>query len=263
MQLQGAVIMIGSLFWEDENNCIDQKSSRDLAEQRRNWRANRLNMASAKLIDLPIRYGRKSETRYCTYTMAFANSAENKGKGYVVPYREKISVEENFNQLYYQAIELAYIEGISKSVENTLVKKWGSVALKLNPKFLNESQEVANSLLNYWRQYYSELKIELYRIDENENYSITEDGLLNFEFEESLEDIDYFLATPVSPNVKKYPDGKEIANAMNTTREEYYDYFVENYNKGIITDDDEIIRNNLPEKVKARLQSSPDLHPQN
>jgi hypothetical protein len=254
MQLQGAVIIIGSLFWEDDTNCIDLKEPTELAKSRKVWRDLKLNMDLGKLVSLPIKYGRKSTSRFCTYTMAFANSAEKKGKGYVVPYKEKINIEENFNQLYCQAIELARIEGISKSGENTLVKKWGSVGLKLNPKFLNENQEVANNLLNYWKQYYSKLEIELYRINDNEECSITKDGLLNFEFEESLEDIEYFLATPVSPNVKKYPDGQEIANAMNSTREEYYGYFVGNYNNRIVTENDEKIINDLPEKIKASLR---------
>ncbi len=255
MQLQGAVIIIGSLFWEDETNCIDLKESKELAKSRKIWRELKLNMDSAKLVSLPIKYGRKSTSRFCTYTMAFTNSAEKKGTAYIVPYREKINVEENFNQLYCQAIELARTEGISKAGENTLVKKWGSIGLKLNPKFIDENQKVANNLLNYWKQYYSKIDSELYRIDENEKSSITKDGVLNIDFEESLEDIDYFLATPVSPNVKKYPDGLEIANAMNSTREEYYNYFVENYNNKITTEDDRDIIDNLPENIKTRLQS--------
>ncbi|UBZ13324.1 hypothetical protein LDL77_15745 [Flagellimonas marinaquae] len=253
MQIQGAIIIIGSLFWENKNNCIQLKSSKELAEKRKVWRESKLNMASAKLIDLPITYGRKSTSRYCTYTMAFSNSIDKKGKGYAIPYKEKINIEENFNQLYCQALELAEVEGISKSGENTLVKKWGSVGLKLNSKFIKNNKEITDRLFTFWEKYFSKLDIDLYRIDENENHSITTQGLLNFDIEGPLDEIDYFLATPVSPNVKKYPDGAEIAKAMNESREDYFTYFVENYKNGITTKyDDEIIKN-LPDRIKSIL----------
>lgn len=88
------------------------------------------------------------------------------------------------------------------------------------------------------------MNIELYRIDENENLSITKERLLNFDIEEPLDEIDYFLATPVSPNVKKYPYGVEIARAMNESREGNFSYFIENFKNGIVTKyDDEILKN--------------------
>lgn len=254
MQIQGAIIMIGSLFWENKNNCIQLKSSKKLAEKRKVWRESKLNMKFAKLIDLPITYGRKSTSRYCTYTMVFANSVDKKGKGYVIPYKDKINIEENYNQLYCQALKLAEVEGISKSGEGTLVKKWGSVGLKLNSQFIKKHKKIAEELIIFWKTHFSELDIELYRIDENENSSITKEGLLNFNVEEPLDGIDYFLATPVSPNVKKYPNGAEIAQAMNESREEYFSYFIENRRKGIVTKYDEEIIKNLTEKIKASNQ---------
>ena len=246
--------MIGSLYWENESNCIQRKSSKELAEMRRKWRENKLEMQESKLISLPIRYGRKSKSRDCTYTMAFSNSVEKNGQAYYVPYKGEINVGENFNQLYCQAIELAEVEGISKSGENTLVKKWGSIGLKLNTEFKKKNEQLAKDLLEYWQRYFGKLSHDLYRINADENHSITQNGLLNFELEENIEGIDYFLATPVSPNIKNYPDGEEIATAMNETREEYYSYFVENYNNQIRTKDDNEIIKYLPKKIKASLQ---------
>lgn len=210
-------------------------------------------MESAKLINLPITYGRKSISRFCTYTMTFSNSVSERGKGYVIPYKEKINIKENFNQLYCQALELAQAEGISKTGENTLVKKWGSVGLKLNTKFIEKNKEAAEKIVEFWKNHFTKLNIELYRIDENEKHSITKTGLLNFDIYESLDDIDYFIATPVSPNIKKYPNGIEIAKAMNESREEYFTYFVENYKNGINTKYDKEILDNLPTKIKAKL----------
>ncbi len=254
MQIQGSVIMIGSLFWENQENCIQLKSSKELAEKRRVWRETKLNLKERRLIDLPIRYGRKSESRFCTYTMAFSNSVERPGKGYAIPYKDKINIKENFNQLYCQALDLAQVEGISKSGENTLMKKWGSVGILLNQYFVDKNKETATNLIKFWKQHFLKLRIDLYRIDETENHSITQEGLLNFAINKPINEIDYYLATPVSPNVKKYPNGSEIAKAMNDTREEYYTYFVENYNNGITTINDEEIINDLPENRKASLQ---------
>lgn len=254
MQIQGAVILIGSLFWEDENNCIQLKTPKGLAERRRKWRDAKLNMSSRELIDLPITYVRKSTSRYCTYTMGFANSVDKKGKGYIVPFSDKINIKENYNQLYCQALELAEVEGISKPNENTLVKKWGSIGLKLNPAFIQKNKIIAENILKFWKHYFSKLNIELYRIDEIEGYSITKEGLLNFDIVDSLDNIDYYFATPVSPNVKVYPNGVNIAQAMNESREEYYTYFVENYKNGIITNYDKEIIENLPKNIKASLQ---------
>ncbi len=255
MKLQGAVILTGSLYWEDPDNCIQLKDPKILASKRKNWRAEKLDMNNRNLISLPIRYGRKSTSRYCTYTMTFSNSVEKNGHGYVVPYFEKINVKDNFNQLYCQAIELAKVEGICKSGENTLVKKWGSVGLMLSKRFIENLQDRPSDLLEFWKSHYSQLEVDKYRINESEEVSIDKDGILNFNIISKNDDIDYFLATPISPNVKSYPDGAHIAKAMNETRENYYRYFVENYNNGIKTKDDFEIIKYLPEKIKASLQS--------
>ncbi len=253
-KIQGAVLMIGSLFWEDSTNCIPLRESRNLANKRSQWREDQLEMSKSNLITLHIRYGRKSSSRHCTYTMACSNLVEEKGKGYCVPYKHRIDVTENFNQIYCQALELAKVEGISKNEQNKLVKKWGSVGLKLSPKFKMDNPNQSKQIEEYWSQYYELINNDLYRIGENEESSISKEGILNFEIEEEeIQGLDYFLATPVSPNVKSYPDAEEIANAMNSTREQYFTYFLENYQCGIRTKDDAEIVKLLPKKLRDSL----------
>ena len=259
MRLHGAVIMIGSLFWETKENSIQLKLSKDLAEKRNRWREEVLNMDESKLITLPIRYGRKSSSRYCTYTMVFSNSVEQSGQAYCVPYKNPINVEDNFNQIYCQALELAKVEGISKPDENKLVKKWGSIGLKLNPKFKEKNNDLATRLIEYWGSYFKKLNRDLYSLNEVEKHSITAGGLLNFDIDQEMDGIDYFLATPVSPNINAYPNAEEIAKAMNDTREQYYSYFIENFNNNIRTKDDEEIIEFLPKKIKALLKRSTDV----
>jgi hypothetical protein len=253
MKLKGAVIMIGSLYWEDDTNCINLSDQKKLALSRKNWRNEKLLMDQSEIINLPIRYGRISSTRYCTYTMLFSNLVSNPGQGYCVPYKNEIDVTDNFNQIYFQALELANVEGISKSGENKLFKKWGCVGLKLNPKLQIENPKVAEKLTAFWSSYFRIFDQNLFRINEYEESSVTSNGLLNFDIEDKLTDIDYFLATPVSPNIKHYPHGKEIAESMLKTREEYFTYFVENYNNKIRTFDDKDIIEFLPPNISNLL----------
>jgi hypothetical protein len=252
MKLKGAVIMIGSLLWEDETNCI--KSEKDLAKERKIWRDTKLLMGEKVQIELPIRYGRVSSSRYCTYTMAFSNSVSEKGKAYCVPYKDEIDISnDNFNQLYCQALELAQVEGISKDGANNLFKNWGAVALKFNPRFEREQSGEAKKMADFWQRFFVKLPHDLYRIDNTEEHSITKDGILNFDIGE-MTDIAYVLATPVSPNVKVYPSGEDVARTMMNSREQYFTYFKENYKNNIRTKDDEEILNCLPEKIRRELE---------
>ena len=64
MPLNVGVLIIGSLFWDSEQN-------------RPAWRDARLDMATAQTVTAPIRYGRRSgRNRGYTYTMVFSRLAE-------------------------------------------------------------------------------------------------------------------------------------------------------------------------------------------
>jgi len=69
MKLKGGVIIVGSLIWEDHLKAEDRDNIR------RNWRrVNLIDNSSPSKV--PIRYGRKSQSRDDTYTMIFSKSCE-------------------------------------------------------------------------------------------------------------------------------------------------------------------------------------------
>ncbi len=68
MSLRGGVIIIGSLLW-------DNKISRQ------EWRKNDLYNRNRFKVNVPIRYGRCSDTRNNTYTMIFSNIEVKQGDG--------------------------------------------------------------------------------------------------------------------------------------------------------------------------------------
>jgi hypothetical protein len=82
--IKGGVIIQGSLFWEDENNCIQDEEGKQKVQregkERREWRENHLNIKDAFLIPFPIRYGRCSSSRLCTYTMVIQKIVLKKKK---------------------------------------------------------------------------------------------------------------------------------------------------------------------------------------
>ena len=62
MALKFGVLIIGSLRWDNDN--------------RKNWREERLDIDQAVTVGAPIRYGRRSSKRGCTFTMVFSNSCQ-------------------------------------------------------------------------------------------------------------------------------------------------------------------------------------------
>ena len=145
IKIKGGVIIIGSLRWENKDNAIQEAESKILAEKRKNWRERYLDLKEEKIIKLPIRYGRCSSSRKCTYTMVFSNLALNKeSSGLVIPYNNDIYFS-NYLNFERQAQILADIEGISKG-DTRLRKSWGCIGL-----FINTKSEFAETLKNHWQ----------------------------------------------------------------------------------------------------------------
>jgi hypothetical protein len=75
--LSGGVLIIGSLIWDREN------------ENRIRWRNDFLDQAGQIKVPAPIRYGRVSSGRCCTFSMVFSdecNRPELKGTAILVPF---------------------------------------------------------------------------------------------------------------------------------------------------------------------------------
>ena len=60
------VLIIGSLYWDEK-------------EHRETWRRDRLvDLGDATRVHVPIRYGRLSRKRGCTYTMVFSRQLDDR-----------------------------------------------------------------------------------------------------------------------------------------------------------------------------------------
>jgi len=210
--MNGGVLIIGSLLW-------------DQSDQRVQWRQT-LDLASKSKIPVPIRYGRISSSRKNTYTMVYSNSVPEHGKAYIVPFADSITC---FEDLKDQAIALSYAEGISSErYPNRLAATWGAIGIKFH---VDHSD---NSIAGEWRDELRNMASfdpTKYAVGE-ESPAITEDGILNFDFQ--LPDgIDYVLGTPVVPNIESYPSPEQIVQAIADSCPPYEEYIRENIRHGI------------------------------
>lgn len=228
--MKGAVLIIGSLLWEDETNALDNEQGK----LRSDWR-NALDMRSKLNVDVPIRYGRKSSTRRCTYTMIFSNSAEF-GKGVIIPFKRKTT---GFDTLKEQAINLSYAEGISSiKYPDRLISSWGVVGIIFNKSKEDKLKDIINRWHFEFRDFKNSNKFRL----KDEKPSVLDNGELNFKVQ-IPENIDYVFATPVIPNVNEYPNKKKIIEAIMESKPRYDTYLIKNFENGIrVKGDKEIIR---------------------
>lgn len=228
--MKGAVLIIGSLLWENEENALNVEQGK----LRSSWR-KKLDLDKKMAISVPIRYGRKSKSKRCTYTMILSNSVSNFGTAFIVPFKKEIN---GYEELRNQALEFSVAEGISnKRNPNRLTASWGTVAI-----IFNKSKEKQwDAIKKKWHQEFSSFKNSDYKIG-NEEPSIQQNGELNFQFE-IPEDIDYVFATPIMPNISEYPTNERIIEAIIESKPRYDTYVKENFKNGIrVQGDEEIIR---------------------
>ncbi|CAN5491352.1 hypothetical protein BH10ACI1_BH10ACI1_27360 [soil metagenome] len=249
-KIKGGVIIIGSLFWEDKDNAIQEKESIDLAEKRKEWRETYLDLDKKEICKLPIRYGRCSSSRKCTYTMVFSSLALNKeSSGLVIPYKEEISFSK-YSNFEEQAKKLAIVEGISKGNIIRLKRLWGCIAIYINPTSTDSTKTKINDYWNrlkltdgeYAKQFASDYKFE----NLDGDHSLLD---INYCLREEVEidtKIDFLFFTYIKAEHRKldadgktmqdYPIPKEIAEEIN--RSGYKTYFEENKKSGITTFED-------------------------
>lgn len=232
--MKGAVLLIGSLLWENEKNSLNKKQGK----LRASWREN-LELENKIKIKVPIRYGRKSTSKKCTYTMIFSNSTSVLGTAFLIPFKKETS---NFEEFKSQALELSVAEGIStKKYPNQLEASWGAVGVSFNKSQGNRFDKIKK----LWHHEFTSFENKDYKIEnENEQPSIQKNGELNFEFE-IPEDIDYVFATPVKPNISGYPTIEKVIEAIIESQPKYDTYVKENIKNGIRVENDEIILTQL------------------
>lgn len=221
------VIIIGSLLWDND--------------KRKAWRENNLIIKDSIAVNLPIRYGRISESRNDTYTMVFSNTCKKNnslGIGYIFPINKPI---KNSNDLIDQAKALWRAESPSSG---ELCASWGTVALLENP-----IKEIDPSIIKKWRKTLHDVinKTETdISLLENERPIIDGYGMLKIGWPQPLEegrfnDFDLLLATITSPMsiTNLYPSAVQIASKM--IHNNYFVYFFKNIENGIRTYQDEEI----------------------
>lgn len=242
MRLNGGVIVVGSLLWEDH---LQFNNGQDFI--RRDWRKLNLNMENKKSVPLPIRYGRKSLLRYNTYTMIFCNSVDpSQSKGVIIPFIDSVN---SFEELYIQAIALAKAEGIYKNNNRRITASWGSVGILINPQLEKAQPSISSYLYERWSNLYSGYQ-DTFSCSE---YAIPfeppvfdQNGYLQIKWTEKFNDFDFVLATPTIPKPKRKITEEEIVNAIKKSTNKdyprgYSNYFYRNRELGIETSQDRVI----------------------
>lgn len=175
---------MGSLFWEDEKNCV--RGNEEVGRARRTWRNNNLDLSQTKRIPMPVRYGRISseDSRKSTYTMVLSRDYLKRiGTALIVPFNKTFLINEK-TKIKEQIKKLAKVEGIQKPTERVFAKCWGAISMWINP-----NSRYFNQLRNYW------LKNIISKIDnqgndvhgyQGKNYSWSDGTLLDKNFQLQL-----------------------------------------------------------------------------
>ena len=222
------ILMIGSLYWDSA---------------RKEWRDDRLVDANPKRVLVPIRYGRRSRKRGCTYTMVFSAGLEREklGQAIVLACRQSVSTVE---QLLEEATHLWAAERKCKRTE-CICAPWGCVALLPNP-----NRELPQGLIAGWKSHVSgESGYPRLKRAKGEPAAVSESGILNIPWPQLLDgkdlEFDALLGTATDPTVKNddYPSAAIIASAWTESRgKEHIEYFHNNVSNGITTWQDRAIK---------------------
>jgi hypothetical protein len=249
--MNGGVLIIGSLFWDDDRNPNDNI--------RKDWRDGRLDNKNAIRVKLPIRYGRNSKGG--EFTMVYsANLEKNKnlGIGYVVPFLN--NPIEKYKQLEDEAIEIAKAEALGNMNSPKFFTSWGgALGLLFNEKKTNK--ENLEKFYNEWKLRFNTDKGNKSDRDfcvKGERSSIR-NGKLQIDWpicvdnreQAKLNKLDFIIGASNKPKyslngeneVYKYPNIKEIALNHSNDKKRYY--FLRNIQNGIMTYQDFKILNEM------------------
>jgi len=90
--------------------------------------------------------------------------------------------------------------------------------LLLNPKLKAKDQACFEFIIKKWsliyRDYQDTFIAYQYKANEETEASITQNGFLNINWQNDMDDFDLLIATPVIPIPKRLVSGKEIADRM-------------------------------------------------
>jgi hypothetical protein len=223
MKLRAGVLILGSLLWD--------------SARRERWRRQCLEMAAARQVWLPMRYGRLSGTRGHTHTMVLSNlcyAHSELGVGFIVPCIRPI---QTASDLITEARELANAEGL---VDWT----WGAVGVLANP-----TSKIPREILGGWKDFAAE-RLEACDLfthhTKSERPTLSKSGLLQLRWPSRVDtskpiNLDLLLATPTAPTLThgRYPRPREIGETY--AKQDRPEYFVENVRHHIRTAHDKDI----------------------
>ncbi len=212
--MRGGALIIGSLLW-------DGRCKRD------KWRRTRLRTDDAMHVRVPIRYGRRSQSRGNTFTMIFASDGQL-GQGVLVPFRTEVA---DATTLLREAKELWKAEQPSAPAES-ISASWGCVGVLFGP------QADPGDCLRAWTDYFYKNKVPSI-------CPVDRDGTLRIPWPVLASDgtavgLDMILATATQGETERLCPEK-IANAWIEQDQGYERYFLENIRHGIRTPDDLLV----------------------
>lgn len=238
IRLRGGVLIVGSLLWDNRRI-------------REDWRGAWLALDDSVKVQAPIRYGRRSRLRGCTYTVVFSRLClrgdYEGGVGIAVPFQRAIAGSAD---LLNAAWALWRAESLCDRVLDQVSASWGAIGILANP-----SSDAVRSLLPHWAAYvgkqrgYGSLS---YSRSEGPALHVSS-GQLRMPWPHALDgspcSLDFLLATATDPSLseprKRYPTADQVARAWIVDGNDEVRYFRENRRCGITTFHDDRIRNRL------------------
>jgi len=232
--LKGAVLLLGSLYWE--GGLPEQDGQK--GDVRKKWRDARLDMSTVRNISsLPICYGRRSASRSGQFTMVFGGKPSGSAKladlKQTLPSDMTDCISQAGVALMKGEVEaLATAEGLWKPSNKTHWTGWGLVAIAVNPHSAFHEAIRAMWITNFSPgPQFESFKYGPTVVDKN--------GILELALpwaSHEMSGLDFCLATPTMPDTP-LPSPQQIAEAI--VRSSYFD---RNADAGIVTADDAEIR---------------------
>ena len=215
------VLIIGSLYWDNK-------------EHRKEWRRERLvDLDKKEYVHAPIRYGRLSKSRGCSYTMVFSKqldapgTPDRCGRAIVVPCKAPVN---GVDDLVKEAQHLWQAEG---GREGSISATWGCVALLEHPK-----RPMPDDLRAGWTKYVQrEQRYGALNSARDEASVVDAEGFLTVSWPRTDDDsdlaVDVLLATATDPTLIRddYPSAREIAAAWNAHEGTDYKRYVQYFHK--------------------------------
>lgn len=226
--MRAAILAIGALYWE---GTAKEDRSGTAPHPREKWRRERLNMAEAVHVKVPIRYGRRSQTWGGCFTMTFRGN-DQPGNAFLVPCRGSI---DNIDDLLSEATALWKAE-MPNADANAIASETGCVGLL----FADSNSDLRQK----WVEHFSR------NGPRRLPFGARADGLLTIPWPEAVDDpwpgavdnrtasrFEVILATALTPEPTT-PSADDIAEAWIRDEQGHEKYFFNNVNAGIRTPED-------------------------